>query len=109
MIFNPTTIRWTAPTAYADGSAFGSADFAGYEFGFRPLGATSFTPTVSVPVSFAQTSLDLSALALPQLVEIELAMRTVAANGQASDFAIAPDTIRFDTRRPLAPSGFSVA
>ena len=107
MALNPTTITWQAPTQYVDGSAFGAADFAGYDFGFREVGAADFTPTVAVPVTFDVTSLDISVLDLPRNVDLELSMRTVATNGLASVWAN-PVDVRFDTRIPSPPLAFSV-
>ena len=108
MALNPTTITWQPPTQYVDGTAFGAADFAGYNFGFRQVGASEYTPTVSVPVSFDVTSLDISVLDLPRNVDLELAMQTVATNGLASVWTN-PVEVRFDTRIPSPPLALSVA
>lgn len=108
MNLNPKTIEWTPPTKYTDGSAFGAADFKGYEFGYRAVNDGAYALTVAVPVSFATTSLDLSVLTLPKLTDLDLAMRTVAANGEVSDWT-APIQVRFDNRRPLAPSALRAA
>lgn len=110
MRLNPTILRWTPPSSFTDGSSFGAADFAGYDFAYRPAGSTApYTPVVSIPLSFGDTSVPIAALSLPQNVELEIAMRTVAANGQLSAFTFANDTVKFDTRVPSPPSGFSVA
>jgi hypothetical protein len=102
MILNPRVIRWTPPSTYVDGSAFGAADFAGYEFGSRRIGEIGYVPTVSVPVSFDITELDLSVLELPVNVDLQLAMRTVAQNGLSSVWTN-PVDIRFDIRVPNPP------
>lgn len=103
MVLNPRVIRWTPPTQYTDGSAFGAADFAGYEWGYRAVGDGQYALSVAIPVSFGTTSLDITQLALPQLTDLDLAMRTVARNGSVSDWST-PVQVRFDKRRPLAPS-----
>lgn len=106
---NPTKLSWVPPSKYVDGSAFGATDFAGYELGYRPLASTTpFTGAVAIPVAFNITSVDLATLTLPQNTDLELAMRTLAKNGQASDWSNFVE-VRFDTRRPLAPSGLAVA
>jgi hypothetical protein len=109
MDLNPKTISWTPPTKYVDGSEFGAADFAGYEFGYRTAGSSEpYTLTVAVPLPFGITSLDLAPLSLPQLRDLDFAMRTVAKNGMVSDWTN-PLSIRFDARRPLEPSALRVA
>jgi hypothetical protein len=108
MKLNPSTISWTNPTQYVDGTPFGPEDFAGYEFGYRPVNTGDYALTVAVPVTFSVTSLDLSALSLPQLVDLDLSMRTVARNGEVSEWAD-PVQIRYDQRRPLAPSAVAVS
>lgn len=102
MKINPTVINWRNPTTYTDGTPFGEDDFAGYDFGFRPVNSGEFTPTVAVPVTFNQTSLDISLLDLPELTDLDLSMRTVARNGLVSAWAN-PVQIRFDSRTPEAP------
>lgn len=109
MILNPRVIRWTPPSTYTDGSPFGAVDFAGYEFAYRASGSQdAYVPTVAVPVSFAQTALDISVLGLPVNADLDIAMATVAANGLKSIYTN-PVQVRFDVRVPSPPSDFSVA
>ena len=111
MRLNPTILRWTPPASYTDGSAFGAADFRGYEFAYRPVGAVDLIPVVVlvIPLALGDTSVPIAQLQLPQNVELEVAMRVVAVNGQASSYAFANDTVRFDARVPSPPSAVSVA
>jgi hypothetical protein len=102
MKLNPRTLSWTPPTKNEDGSNFGAADLAGYTFAYRQ--GTTITPLVSLPMTFTVTSIPFTDLTLPQNVELEIGMRTDAKNGQSSVWAFYPETIKFDTRRPLAPS-----
>jgi hypothetical protein len=105
---NPQKVFWTAPTKYVDGTDFGTADFAGYEWGYKQTGAGGeYNLTVAVSVSFDITELDLSSLALPQLQDLDLVMRTVAKNGQVSDWTN-PLPIRFDERKPNPPTALAV-
>jgi hypothetical protein len=109
VVLNPRDISWEDPSAYVDGSAFGAADFAGYEFAYRPTGsAQEYTPAVAVPVSFGQRKLDLSLLGLPQTVDLDVAMRTVAKNGAKSAFTN-PVQVRFDTRVPRPPINLALS
>lgn len=108
MNLNPKKVFWTPPTTYVDGSPFGAADFAGYEWGYRVTGSgTEYNLTVAVPVSFDITELDLSSLGLPQNQALDLVMRTVAANGEFSDWTN-PLPVKFDTRKPTPPTALAV-
>lgn len=108
MNLNPQKIFWTPPTKYTDGTDFGAADFAGYEWGYRTAGSGSdYQLTVAVPVSFDITELDLSSLDLPRLQDLDLVMRTVAKNGEFSDWTN-PLPIRFDNRKPNPPAALAV-
>ena len=105
---NPKELQWTPPTKYVDGTDFGAADFAGYEWGYKETGSSSdYSLTVAVPVSFDITTLDLTVLELPQNKPIDVVMRTVAKNGQVSDWTN-PLPIRFDERKPNPPTALAV-
>lgn len=101
---NPTVVNFQHTTQFTDGSPFTAADYVGLEFGFREVaGPVEYVPTVSVPVSFDQTSIDISLLDLPRNVELVLAARTVAANGLSSDWSAPSDPLVFDERIPVPP------
>ena len=105
MKLNPTKVSFTHPTQFIDGTPFGAEDYAGTEFAFREAGAVNWTPTVAIPVSFGSGSgeVPLSALDLPELVILEMAARTVAANGQISAWSAPSETFTFDQRVPSSP------
>jgi hypothetical protein len=107
MKLNPKILSWVAPTKNVDGSAFGAADLAGYTFAHVINGVT--TEVVSLPIAYATTSIPFAELTLPQNVEFLIAARTNAKNGESSEWAVFPEALKFDTRRPLAPSAVAVA
>lgn len=104
MKYNPTQVNFVHTTQFVDGTPFGAADYAGLEFAFREVGSPDWTPTVSVPVSFATTSIDISALALPENTPLELTAKTVATNGTSSEWATPSPPFSFDRRVPSSPS-----
>lgn len=102
--YNPRVVNFQHTTQFVDGTPFTAADYAGLEFGIREaLVGGDFTPTVAVPVTFDQTSVDISVLDLPRNVELELAARTVARNGTSSDWSSPSGSFIFDERIPAPP------
>lgn len=103
-------LSWVGPTTYTNGSAFGQADFAGYEIQVNGAGA------LALPVQFSpsnQYSFDLEQLASVQAEAGELrsftvALRTVAKNGQTSAWS---ESVEFtlDLRIPNPPTELAVA
>lgn len=80
---NPQNIEWTGPTTYTDGRPYGQADHGGYELEVNGL------PAVAVPVGWnVENKYTLPVVDLPNLKQGNNAirMRTVAANGQVSDW-----------------------
>lgn len=106
MKLNPKVLSWAPPTQNVDGSAFGAADLAGYTFAYRVGGVV--TEVVSLPLAYSTTSIPFADLTLPQNAELEIGVRTNARNGESSEWAFYSETLKFDTRRPLAPSAVVV-
>ena len=80
---NPVNIRWTGPTTYTDGRPYGQVDHGGYELELNGL------PAIAVPTAWnVANSYSIPAAGLPNLTQGNNAvrMRTVAANGQVSDW-----------------------
>jgi hypothetical protein len=76
-------IQWTGPTTYTDGVPYTQADHGGYELEIN--GQTG----VAVPVGWnTANQYTLPVLGLPHLKQgtNAIRMRTVAANGQVSDW-----------------------
>jgi hypothetical protein len=103
-------LSWVGPTTYTDGSAFGSADYAGYEIQVNGEAA------VALPLAFNPTNqyvFDVSTLASVQaepgaIRQFTVALRTVARNGQVSDWS---QSVQFslDLRVPNPPTSLAVA
>jgi hypothetical protein len=82
-VANPQNILWTGPTTYTDGVPYGQSDHAGYELEINGQ------PSVAIPVAWrTDNQYSLPVLGLPHLKQGNNAvrMRTVAANGQVSDW-----------------------
>jgi hypothetical protein len=80
---NPQTIDWIGPDTYEDGTPYGQADHGGYELELNGLAA------IAVPVAWnVSNAYSLPIAGLPNLRQGNNAirMRTVAANGQVSDY-----------------------
>jgi hypothetical protein len=80
---NPVLIEWTGPTTYTDGLPYGQADHGGYELELNGF------PAIAVPTSWnSDNKYTLPVIGLPNLKQGQNAirMRTVAANGQVSDY-----------------------
>jgi hypothetical protein len=98
------TISWTGPTTYVDGTPYGQADHGGYELEIN--GSLS----VAVPVAWQQDNtyeLPIAGLAGIKQGDNAVRMRTVAANGQVSDYT---GVVTFPFLSvPRAPSALVVA
>lgn len=96
-------LQWTGPTTYTDGLPYGEADHGGYEIEINGLAG------VAVPVAWNVANQYTFPLAdLPNLKQGNNAvrMRTVAANGQVSDWT---GTVTFPfLSTPQAPTGLMV-
>jgi hypothetical protein len=82
-VANPQNISWTGPTTYVDGLPYGEADHGGYELELNGSNA------VAVPTAWnTSNQYTLPILGLPGLKQGDntVRMRTVAANGQVSDW-----------------------
>jgi len=80
---NPKNIEWTGPTTYTDGRPYGQADHGGYELEINGLAA------IAVPTAWnSANTYQLPVAGLPNIKQGNNAvrMRTVAANGQVSDY-----------------------
>lgn len=80
---NATNLQWTAPATYVDGLPYGQADHGGYEVEVNGLAA------VAIPTAWNEEGrYSFPVLQLPNLKQGTNAvrMRTVAANGQVSDW-----------------------
>lgn len=107
---NPTVLRWSGPTTYTNGQAFTQADYAGFEVQVNGEGA------VALPVQWAPSNeyqLELADLAAVEAQAGEIrtfavALRTVASNGQTSDWS-APLSFSLDLRVPNPPTSLAVA
>lgn len=100
---NPIDIKWTGPTTYVDGRPYGQADHGGYELELNGL------PAVAVPTAWNTANLySLPVAGLPNLTQGDnvVRMRTVAANGQVSDWT-GPATFRY-LSVPKAPTALTV-
>jgi hypothetical protein len=98
------TISWTGPTKYVDGTPYGQADHGGYELEIN--GSLS----VAVPVAWQQdNTYELPVAGVAGIVQGDntARMRTVAANGQVSDWT---GSVTFrHASIPDAPSALVVA
>ena len=100
---NPSTITWTGPTKYTDGLPYGQADHGGYEIEINGLAG------VAVPVAWnSQNVYQFPTADLPNIKQgtNALRMRTVAANGQVSDWTGVVTFPYLST--PEAPTNISV-
>lgn len=106
MATKQSKMRWTAPTQYTDGSAFGEADFAGFTLYID--GAAG----VSVPRGWdADGEYEMDLAAFPELIaygEHRIGLTVVARNGSESAPAEATYML-VDERKPNSPFGLSVA
>jgi len=78
-----TTINWTGPTTYTDGTPYGQTDHGGYEL------EVNGSLAVAVPVAWQQdNTYEMPIAGLPGIRQGEnsVRMRTVAANGQVSEY-----------------------
>lgn len=101
---NPTKLAWEGPTKYTDGSAFGAADFAGFEI------SVNGQPAVALPVQWQTTNqyeFDIAALGL-SFGTHAVNLRTVAVNGQRSDPSATVTFQLADERRPFPPTNLRV-
>lgn len=99
----PQDITWTGPTTYTDGLPYGEADHGGYEIEINGVAG------VAIPVSWnVQNVYTFPVISLPNLRQgtNALRMRTVAANGQVSDWTGAVTFPFLST--PNAPTNVSV-
>jgi hypothetical protein len=100
---NPQNITWTGPTTYVDGLPYGQADHGGYEIEINGVAG------VAVPVAWnAQNVYTFPVVDLPNIKQgtNALRMRTVAANGQVSDWT---GSVTFPFLSvPKAPTNISV-
>lgn len=107
-ILNPSTLRWTDPTARADGSAFGASDFRAYELGVSPDG----TPGNSVALLTLPTAFGVGQSPIPTAVADSrntpqwLHLRTIDNNSLMSVWSNGVEVLF--SSPPLAPAGFSV-
>ncbi|MDQ2640753.1 MAG: hypothetical protein M3Y79_09275 [Pseudomonadota bacterium] len=95
--------RWTAPTTFTDGSAFGRTDLAGFELQLDDR------PAVSVPFTWndaGKYEFDLGELELQPGRQYSARMLTVATGGRKSDWT-APVLFTY-ARTPRAPLAFAV-
>jgi len=102
-VANPITLSWTGPTQYVDGRPYGQADHGGYELEVNGL------PAVAIPTAWAADNHYTFPIAsLPNLTQGSnaLRMRTVASNGQVSDWT---GTVTFlYASVPQAPTAVAV-
>lgn len=80
---NPQMISWTGPTTYTDGLPYGQSDHGGYEVEVNDTGL------FAVPVGWnVNNTYEFPVKDLPGLKQgtNSVRMRTVAANGQVSDW-----------------------
>ena len=99
-----TTLSWTGPTTYTDGRPYGAADHGGYDVEVNGL------PAVSVPVAWnvANTySFPISDLPNIRQGTNAVRLRTVAANGQVSEWTAAVTFPYLSV--PMAPTNVSAA
>ena len=81
-----TNLLWTGPTTYTDGAPYGAADHGGYELELNGVAA------IAVPLSWqSNNQYTLPLAGLPNLKQGTNAarLRTVAANGQVSEWTAA--------------------
>ena len=100
---NPQNITWTGPTQYTDGRPYGQADHGGYEI--------EINGTVGVAVPVAWNVQNVYSFPIANLPDIRqgnnaVRLRTVAANGQVSDWTGAVNFPYLST--PQAPTNVSV-
>lgn len=96
-------LTWVQPLLNDDGSAFDTAQFAGFD-----IAIDGTMPNVSVPIAWNDAGtyeLPLSGLGLGD-GQHSWQIRTKAVNGQSSDFVVGPT---FSTARtPLPPKNLAV-
>lgn len=100
---NPVALSWTAPTQYTDGKPFGQADHGGYEV------EVNGQPQFAIPLGWDADGLyEFPVVDLPGLAQgaNKVRMRTVAANGEVSDWT---GYVSFTyLSRPLPPTSLAV-
>ena len=105
-IKNPTSISWTDPTQFEDGSPFGASDFKAYELGVDE--GSGPVPLLALP-----TALGVGTSPIPDEArsvkgrDLLIHLRTLDNYGQISEWSNGV-TVRF-TGRPLAPASLSGA
>lgn len=101
---NPEKLLWTAPATYTDGKPFGQADHGGYEV------EVNGTPAFAIPLGWdADGQYEFPVVDLPFLAQgaNKVRMRTVAANGEVSDWT---GYVSFVYKsRPLPPTNLAAA
>lgn len=101
---NPKNLSWTAPTQYTDGKPFGQADHGGYEVEVNGQSQFAIPLAWDVDGAYSWPVVDLPGLAQGAN---SVRMRTVAANGQVSDWTPA---VTFEYLSvPFPPTGLAVA
>jgi len=103
---NPKHLRWAHDGKNTDGSAFGSAEFGGWEI------EVNGEPNFSVPAGWetdGQYEVELASIdAFQASGTYTVRMRVVGKNGIASVWSN-PTTFVIDVREPTAPFGLAVA
>lgn len=108
-VLNPTTMRWTDPTARADGSAFGASDFRAYELGSSADGnPASPAALLTLPTAFGvgQSPIPTAVSDARHIIQW-LHLRTIDNLGQISVWS--PGVEVLFSSPPLAPAGLSAA
>lgn len=80
---NPRNLQWTGPTQYVDGRPYGQADHGGYEVEVNGAGLFAVPTAWNVENVYTFPIVDLPGLAQGAN---SVRMRTVAANGQVSEY-----------------------
>lgn len=106
---NPTTLRWTDPTARVDGTPFGASDFRAYELGVSSDGnALNPTPLLVLPTAFGVGQSPIpTAVSDNRHVVQWLHLRTLDNLNQVSVWTNGLEVLF--SSPPLAPAGFSAA
>jgi len=103
------SFKWVAPTKRTDGTAYGTADHAGYELGVSdPANSTDgFSPFVNVPAAYDITEWPLANLGIAEEGTYEVALRTVDKGGRTSKWS-SPLVFDVGLANPNEPTGFGV-
>lgn len=107
---NPSTLRWTDPTARTDGSAFGASQFRAYELGSSLAGdpAGLVTPLLALPTAFGVGQSPIPTAVSDRRNQIQwLHLRTIDSNGLMSAWTNGVEVLF--SAAPLEPAGFSAA